>query len=60
MTKQNWSRKELEASVRSYLEMPQKDLDGKKYKKMKVTFLFLGPLLCQEVNAIRDIIVNSQ
>ena len=33
MTKQNWSRKELEASVRSYLEMRQKDLDGKKYKK---------------------------
>ena len=34
MKKQNWSREELEASVRSYLEMRQKELDGKKYKKM--------------------------
>ena len=33
MKKQNWSREELEASVRSYLEMRQKDLEGKKYKK---------------------------
>ena len=33
MKKQNWSREELEASVRSYLEMRQKELDGKKYKK---------------------------
>ena len=33
MKKQNWSREELEASVRSYLEMRQQELDGKKYKK---------------------------
>ena len=33
MKKQNWSREELKASLRSYLEMRQKDLEGKKYKK---------------------------
>ena len=33
MKKQNWSKEELEASVRSYLEMRQKDFEGKKYKK---------------------------
>ena len=33
MKKQNWSIEELEASVKSYLEMRQKDLEGKKYKK---------------------------
>ena len=37
MKKQNWSREELEASVRSYLEMRQKELDGKKYKKKNIT-----------------------
>ena len=33
MKKQNWSRKELEASVKSYLEMRQKDLNGENYIK---------------------------
>ena len=33
MEKQNWIREELEASVRSYLEMRQKDLDGENYIK---------------------------
>ena len=33
MKKQNWSREELEASVRSYLEMRQKDLNGENYIK---------------------------
>ena len=33
MEKQNWSREELEASVKSYLEMRQKDLNGENYIK---------------------------
>ena len=33
MEKQNWIREELEASVRSYLEMRQKHLDGENYIK---------------------------
>ena len=33
MKKQNWSREELEASVKSYLEMRQKDLNGENYIK---------------------------
>jgi len=33
MKKQNWIREELEASVKSYLEMRQKDLDGENYIK---------------------------
>ena len=33
MKDQKWSREELEAAVRSYLEMRKKDLDGKKYVK---------------------------
>ena len=36
MKKQNWSREELEASVKSYLEMRQKDLEGKKYNKKEL------------------------
>ena len=41
MKKQNWSREELKASLRSYLEMRQKDLEGKKYKKRNITKYYL-------------------